>query len=93
MSGETLRQTVRIANPSGLHLRPAAEFVQRAMQFQSSVTLKKDGKAVNGKSALELMLLAAEKDTELTLEVSGPDAAAAIEALAPILEAPAPSAP
>jgi phosphocarrier protein HPr len=90
MSGETLRRTVKIANPSGLHLRPITAFVQRALQFQGSVTVTKDGKTVNGKSSLELMLLAAEQGTELILEVSGSDAAVTIEALAEILAAPNP---
>jgi phosphocarrier protein len=90
MSGEALRRTVKIMNPSGLHLRPLTAFVQRALKFESSVTVTKDGKTVNGKSPLELMLLAAEQGTDLILEVSGSDAAAAIEALAEILAAPNP---
>jgi phosphocarrier protein len=90
MSGETLRRTVRITNPAGFHMRPLTAFVQRAQKFQSTVLVAKDGKTVNGKSPLELMLLAAEQGTELVLEVSGPDAAAAIEELAKVLEAPSP---
>lgn len=85
MSGETLRRTVKIVNPSGLHMRPLTAFVQRARQFHSSVTVTKDAKTVDGKSPLELMLLAAEEGTELILEVSGSDAAAAIDELAGLL--------
>ena len=88
MSQEILRRTIRIENPSGLHMRPVTAFVQRARQFDSSVTVSKDTQAVNGKSPLELMLLAAEQGTELILEVSGPDALAAMNALAEILSAP-----
>ena len=63
--GTTLRRTVRITNPQGLHLRPLTAFVQAAMRFQSSVHVCKADQRVNGKSALELMLLAAEQGTEL----------------------------
>jgi phosphocarrier protein len=92
MTGETLQRTVKITNPSGLHLRPLTAFVQRARQFESSVKVTKDSKSVDGKSPLELMLLAAEQGTELVLEVSGSDAGTAIEQLADLLAAPAPDA-
>ena len=88
MSQETLRRMIKIENPSGLHMRPVTAFVQRARQFESSVTVTKEAQAVNGKSPLELMLLAAEQGTELILETSGPDALAAMNALAEILSAP-----
>ena len=48
----------------------------------------KEDKRVNGKSPLDLMLLAAEQGTELILEVAGPDAAAALAALVELLRAP-----
>jgi phosphotransferase system HPr (HPr) family protein len=88
MTGETLQRKVTIANPHGFHMRPATLFAQTAGRFQSNVTLWRDDKRINGKSPLELMFLAAECGTELTLEVSGPDAAAAIEPLVKILTAP-----
>jgi phosphocarrier protein len=69
-------------------MRPITAFAQRAMQFQSTVTVAKNDQRVNGKSPLELMLLAAEQGTELTLEASGGDAQAALDALAPLLAAP-----
>ena len=88
MTGETLRRTIRVTNPSGLHMRPLTVFVERARRFQSAVSVTKEDKCVDGKSPLELMLLAAEQGSELTLEVSGPDAQAAIEELATVLAAP-----
>jgi phosphocarrier protein HPr len=88
MNGETLQRKVTIVNPHGFHMRPATLFAQTAGRFQSSVTLWRDDKRINGKSPLELMLLAAECGTELTLEVSGPDSAEAIEPLMKILTAP-----
>lgn len=89
MSGPTLQRTVTIVNPQGFHMRPAAEFARLASAFQSQVTLAKEDLRVNGKSLLDLILLVAVPGTQLTLEVSGPDAAVAIEALAELLAAPA----
>src|SRR5438876_6884035 len=87
MNGPILRRKVTIMDPLGLHMRPLTVFAQRAAQFQSTVTVAKGGQRVNGKSPLELMLLAAEQGTELELEVCGADAAAAIDILAELLEA------
>lgn len=67
-------------------MRPQSVFVQKAKQFVSKVTLVRDDQRVDGKRQWELMLLAAEQGTELELEVSGPDAEAALDALAEILE-------
>jgi phosphocarrier protein len=86
MNGEPLRRKVVIMDPQGLHLRPMTTFVQLAMRYQSTVIICKEAQRVSGKSALELMLLAAVQGTELILEVDGPDAAEAIEALGNLLE-------
>jgi len=69
-------------------MRPATLFAQRAGQFESAVTVRKGDLRVNGKSPLELMFLGADQGTELVLEVSGTDAAAALEALTEVLAAP-----
>jgi phosphotransferase system HPr (HPr) family protein len=90
MKGETLRRQVTITNPQGFHMRPATAFAQLASRFQCTVTLYKDSKQINGKSPLELMFLAAEQGTEVTIEASGVDAAEALDALAALLAAPAP---
>jgi phosphotransferase system HPr (HPr) family protein len=87
MNGETIQRKVVITNPQGFHLRPASQFAQAAARFQSSVTLAKGDQRINGKSPLELMILGAEQGTELTLEVSGPDAADAADVLERILAA------
>ena len=88
MNGETLRRTVIIQNPQGFHMRPASAFAQLASQFQCSVRVSKDEQTVNGKSALELMMLGAAQGVELTVEASGPDAQGALDALLPLLAAP-----
>ena len=83
-----LRQTVIIANPQGLHLRPAMAFARLAQQFASAVKVLHGDRSVNGKSLIDLMLLAAEQGTELIVEVDGADAQAALPALAGILASP-----
>jgi phosphocarrier protein HPr len=88
MNGAPLLQKVVITNPQGFHMRPMAAFAQLASRFQSSVKVSREGQSVNGKSILDLMLLAAAQGTELTLEVAGPDAQAALDALVHVLKAP-----
>ncbi len=90
MSGEPLRRQVRIRNPSGLHLRPIAAFVETAGRFQSQVTVVHGERRADGRRMMELMLLGAECGVEVTLEVAGPDAAEALEALSERLAAPEP---
>jgi phosphocarrier protein HPr len=86
MSGETLQQTVRVTNPDGLHMRPATAFAEQAKTFQSTVQVLKDGKSFNGKSPLDMMLLAAAEGTSLTVQVSGPDAPTALARLVQVLQ-------
>ena len=86
MNGEALRRVVTVANPQGLHMRPAAAFAKAARQYQSTVTVSRDDRSVNGKSQIDLLLLAAEPGAQLVLEVNGEDATAALDALGAILE-------
>jgi phosphotransferase system HPr (HPr) family protein len=88
MNGAPLQQKVVITNPQGFHMRPMAAFAQLAARFQSSVKVSREGQSVNGKSILDLMLLAAAQGTELTLEVAGDDAQDALDALIALLKTP-----
>ncbi len=72
---------VTVINELGLHARPAAEFVKLASRFESEIRLAKDGDAVNGKSIMGVMTLAAVCGAELTLRADGSDAEAAVTAL------------
>jgi phosphocarrier protein HPr len=80
------RRQVEIKNELGLHLSPAMKFVRLASQFQSEIRVSHNGKEINGKSILDLTLLAAECGAKLDLEASGPDAADAVDALARLVE-------
>jgi phosphocarrier protein len=79
---DSVYRRVKITNEYGLHLGPAAKFVKLAGTFQSEIRVHHNGKEINGKSILDLTLLAAETGTSLDLEARGTDAEAALEALA-----------
>jgi phosphotransferase system HPr (HPr) family protein len=76
---------VEILNAMGLHLRPADKFVRLAHSFRSEIRVLHRGREINGKSILDLTTLAAERGTLLHLEARGPDAEAAVEALAELV--------
>lgn len=82
------RAAVVIVNPQGLHMRPAMAFARRAQGFASQVTVWLGDRSVNGKSLIDLMLLAAQPGTELVVEVAGNDAQSALPALLEILASP-----
>lgn len=67
-----------VRNKQGLHARPAALFVQVANKFNSRVTVKRGEEAVNGKSIMGILMLGAEKDSEIIIEAEGDDAQEAI---------------
>jgi len=81
------RRQVEILNALGLHLRPANQFVQLAEKFQSDIKVHHGDRVCNGKSIMDMMLLAAEQGSLLELEATGPDANAALEALAGLVAA------
>lgn len=75
-----------IPNPQGLHARPVMKFVDIAGQFQAGILVKKGTRAVDGKNPMEMMLLEATQGTVLELQADGPDAAAALDALAGLID-------
>ena len=74
--------TVQVLNRLGLHARAAARFVHLANNFESRISVTKDGARVDGKSILGLLTLAAAKGSKLQLSAEGEDADQAIEELA-----------
>ena len=78
-------KTIRIKNRTGLHARPASLFVQIANKFDSDVWIIKEGQKVNGKSIMGILMLAAEKGSEVRIEAEGPDAQEAVEELSGVL--------
>lgn len=82
---QRVEQSLQIANQLGLHARAAASFVKIANRFRSTITVKKESVAVNGKSIMGVLMLAAPKGTTITLIAEGPDAAAAATALSQLI--------
>lgn len=82
MSDVKASRTVVVNNPQGIHARPADLIVRLAKQYQAKIEFVKDNYRVDGKSILNLMTLAAEQGTQLIIEADGPDAQAALDALA-----------
>ena len=84
MSAE-FETTVTIQNEYGLHARPAMMLVKLANKFAASITITKHGPkrthTVNAKSMMEVMTLAAEKDTDLVVRAEGDDAEGAVQAI------------
>ncbi len=82
----SVRRQVEITNPLGLHLRPADKFAQLASSFaETEIRVRHQGRVFNGKSILELAMLGAECGTQLELEALGPNAEAALSALADLV--------
>ena len=79
---------VTLPNRLGLHARPAMEFVDKANTFACAVTVKRvDGdETVDGKSIMQMMLLAATVGTELEIACDGDDAPDACDALVALVE-------
>ena len=76
-----IQTQVTIINKLGLHARAAAKFVSCTAAFASTIQAGKDGKLVDGKSIMSVMMLAAGKGTVLDLQIDGRDEEAALEAL------------
>jgi phosphocarrier protein len=86
---EPRRLRVTLGNKHGLHARPAHLFVQTANSYASTLRVGRTGhdERVNGKSIMEMMMLAAERGVELELEATGPDADGLLRALQDLIGA------
>ena len=82
----SLRRTCLIANRRGLHARAAANFVKTASQFDADIAVSCNGTRVSGLSILGLMMLAAGPGSEIEIETTGKDAAAALAAVALLVD-------
>jgi phosphocarrier protein len=76
-----LQREVEIVNKLGLHARASARLTQVAGQFKSGVWLTRNGRRVNAKSIMGVMMLAAAKGARIVVETEGPDEQAAMEAV------------
>lgn len=79
------RRDVEIVNKLGLHARPSARLTQLASSFASEVHMSKNGRRINAKSIMGVMMLAAARGSTLTLETDGKDEVEAIDALTDLI--------
>jgi phosphocarrier protein len=74
-----------INNKLGLHARPSAQLTQVAGRFKSEVYIARDGRRVNAKSIMGVMMLAAGPGAIVTVDAEGPDEQAALEAIGALI--------
>jgi phosphocarrier protein len=77
---------VRITNRLGIHARPATLLVRTAQKFKSRVTIVKDDMEVDGRSIMDIMILAAEPESEIIIRADGEDEKEAVMALKKVVE-------
>ena len=84
----TASAVVSIPNKLGLHARPAMIFVETASKLESVVTVKRcdQDEAVDGKSIMQMMMLAATQGTEIEIAATGADADKAVKALVSLVK-------
>jgi len=75
------QQEAEIINKLGLHARASAKLTQAAGNYASSVWLTRNGRRVNAKSIMGVMMRAAAKGSKITIETDGPDESEAMKAL------------
>ncbi len=76
-----IRQDLEIINKLGLHARASSKLTQIASQFTSEIWIEKNGRKVNAKSIMGVMMLAAAMGSTITLEANGADEQAAMDTL------------
>ena len=76
-----IEKELKIINKLGLHARAAVKLVEVASRFDSHIFLRRNGREVNGKSIMGVMMLAASQGTSIDISVDGPDEAAAMECI------------
>jgi phosphocarrier protein HPr len=83
MSNQQVKKTKTfiVVNDKGLHTRPATELVKCAQSFKAQIHLQYQGLVVNAKSLLGILMLAATRGAEVTIEAEGNDAEKAIDAI------------
>lgn len=77
---------VEIKNADGLHMRPAMQFVDIANRFDSDITVSNAETSVDGKSIMQISMLAATCGSKLKIRAEGPDAQQAVDALSELVE-------
>jgi phosphocarrier protein HPr len=80
-----IKTTVSISNKLGLHARASAKLTKLAGGFRSDIFMSRNGRRVNAKSIMGVMMLAAGLGTEVEIETAGADEQAAMDALVALI--------
>ena len=80
------QREIEIVNKLGLHARASAKLTQLAGQFSAEVWISREGRKVNAKSIIGVMMLAAAKGSLVAIETDGPDEAQAMAALVGLID-------
>lgn len=78
-------RAVTVTNGLGMHARAAARFVRLASRYRARISVARDGRTIDGKSIMGILLLAASRGTIITISAEGSDEADAVEALAALV--------
>jgi len=81
-----IKSVIRISNKLGLHARASAKLTKLASSFRSDVFMTRNGRRVNAKSIMGVMMLAAGMGSDVEIETEGVDEAAAMKALVALIE-------
>jgi phosphocarrier protein len=81
-----IKTTVSISNKLGLHARASAKLTKLAGGFQSDISMTRNGRRVNAKSIMGVMMLAAGLGAEVEIEVDGTDEEAALAAIVALVD-------
>ncbi|MGD0622352.1 MAG: HPr family phosphocarrier protein [Thermacetogeniaceae bacterium] len=80
-----IEKTIRIINKTGLHARPAAQFVDRARKFKSKITVVKNGSMTDAKSILGVLSLGIGQGADIRIIIAGEDEQQAVDDLVKLL--------
>jgi phosphocarrier protein HPr len=81
-----IQSSITISNKLGLHARASAKLTKLAGGFRSEIHLSRNGRRVNAKSIMGVMMLAAGMGSSVDIEVDGPDEAEAMAALRALID-------
>jgi phosphocarrier protein HPr len=79
-------RSVTVVNQLGMHARAAAKFVHLATRFESRIRVARDGREMDGKSIMGILLLAAARGATIAISADGADEHAAVDALVALVE-------
>ena len=85
LSHPVRKRSATIVNAKGLHARAAAKLAKLAARFKAEITVARNGTKVSARSIMGLMMLAAGKGAEIEIAARGPDAEAALSAIAALV--------